>query len=100
MNARLIFHTATIAKYQKMYIVTIHSYPFAELVGRNTTRKVRLTLKNNSYVYIAVDKIVELITEMCPPVSDPTCPGKCEYGTGGNCAKCWQSWFEDGASNA
>lgn len=56
-------------------------------------------MKNNSYVYIAVDKIVELITEMCPPVSDPTCPGKCEYGTGGNCAKCWQSWFEDGASN-
>nr|DAG56737.1 MAG TPA: hypothetical protein [Caudoviricetes sp.] len=33
---------------------------------------------------------------MCPPVSDPTCPGKCDYGTGGNCAKCWRAWLKDG----
>lgn len=98
MNAHLIFHTATIAKYQKMYIITIHSYPFAELVGRNTTRKVRLTLKNNSYVYIPVDKLAAIIDKGCPPFSWlEYCRQLDKEGwEEAVCINCWRSWLKDG----
>lgn len=98
MNARRFFHTATIAKYQKMYIITMHSYPFAELVGRNTTRKVRLTLKNNSFVYIPVDKLAELIQTKCPPNMYPT-DDTCKERDANGCIKCWHSWLKGGDSN-
>lgn len=98
MNARQIFHTATIAKYQKMYIITIHSYPFVWLVGRNMTRKVRLTLKNKSYVYIPADKLAEVIMTKCPPNMYPT-DDTCMERDANGCLNCWRSWLKDGDSD-
>lgn len=98
MSAPWIFHTANIAKFQKMRIITIHSYLFAELVGRNTTRKVRLMLKNNSYVCVPADKLAELIMTKCPPNmyhTDDTCKERDANG----CIKCWRSWLKESEDN-
>lgn len=53
-------------------------------------------MKNNSYVCVPTDKLIELITDYCPPVHNSACPGRYEYGTGKECVKCWCAWLKDG----
>lgn len=96
MSARPIFHMVNIAKYRMTSHIQIHASSFVVLVGRSMTQKVRLMLKNNSYAYIPVDKLTDLIVDCCPPISDPHCAGKCDFGTGEDCVKCWKSWLMDG----
>lgn len=53
--------------------------------------------KNNSYVYIPVDKFAELINISCPP--GPCRDLSCRCHTEEDCIKCWQSWLKDGNEN-
>lgn len=56
-------------------------------------------LKNNSYVYIPVDKLEEIMRESCPPDMYPD-HNKCLIGEVKGCRKCWLSWLKDGDSDA
>lgn len=54
-------------------------------------------MKNNSYVCVPADKIIELIADTCPPSQDPLCFGKNDdYAVGQNCVACWYAWLKGG----
>lgn len=53
-------------------------------------------MKNNSYVYIPVDKLTDLIVASCPLVHNVACPGKRERGIDDYCVDCWKRWLMDG----
>lgn len=98
MSARPIFHMATIARYQMVSNIQIRTSPFAGLVGRNTIQKVRLTLKNKSYVTIPAEKLEALIETDCPPTTSVMMENVCiEYG--GDCKECWKSWLIESEDN-
>ena len=55
-------------------------------------------MNNHSYVYIPVDKLVEIMQESCPP-GMYSGHNKCLIGEVKGCRKCWLSWLKDGDSN-
>lgn len=55
-------------------------------------------MKNNSYVYIPVDKLAEVIMTKCPPNMYPT-DDTCKERDANGCIKCWHSWLKGGDSN-
>lgn len=51
-------------------------------------------MKNNSYVFILVDKLVAIIENSCPPIGYTRVNG-C-FGAKEDCLKCWKDWLKDG----
>jgi hypothetical protein len=88
----------SIARYQTASIIQMHTSPFVVPVGRSMTRKVRLMLKNNSYVCIPADKLAAIIDGSCPPISwlDSCRQLDREVWDEIVCINCWKSWLKDG----
>lgn len=62
-------------------------------------KKARIIMSNNSYVYIPVDKLSELIKTTCPPCARTICRDCLADEERIKCVNCWREWLMDGDSN-